>query len=138
METTDKNLKKGAGRFNPHAVIEEIGEAQKRDVPVFNIGDTVKVSVRILDEKAKDAKKEQKERIQIFEGIVIARGGRGHAKSFKVRRVSYGIGVERTFPLYSPFIADVKIVRHGKVRRAKLFYLRDRVGKAAQVKERKF
>jgi len=111
-------------------VIKEIEEKQMKDVPVFNIGDTVKVHVKIKEGK--------RERIQVFEGIVIAKAGSGLNNSFKVRRVSFGIGVERTFLIHSPFIQKVEIARRGKVRRAKLFYLRDRVGKAAQVKEKRF
>jgi len=97
-------------------------------VPVFNIGDTIRVSVKIREGK--------RERLQAFEGIVIAKSGRGLTQTFKVRRVSFGIGVERTFLIHSPFIEKIQIVRHGQVRRAKLYYLRDRVGKAAQVKEK--
>ncbi len=78
----------------------------------------------------------ERERIQAFEGTVIAKNGAGVAASFTVRRVAYGVGVERVFPLHSPNVADIKVVRHGKVRRSKLYYLRDRVGKSAKVKER--
>ena len=99
----------------------------KADKPEVNIGDTVKVHVRI--------KEGEKERIQIFEGTVIAKNNSGIAETFTVRRVSYGVGVERVFPINSPFVEKVEIVRYGRVRRAKLFYLRDRVGKAAKVKE---
>ena len=102
-------------------------EQLKNEVPVLNIGDTVRVSVKI--------KEGNKERIQAFEGTVIAKKGSGVAETFTVRRVSYGVGVERVFPLHSPNVAAVTIVRHGKVRRSKLYYLRDRVGKAAKVKE---
>jgi len=109
-------------------IIESIEAAQLRDVPVFNIGDTIRVSVKIREGK--------RERLQAFEGIVIAVSGRGISKTFKVRRVSFGIGVERTFLMHSPFIEKIQIMRHGRVRRAKLYYLRDRVGKAAQVKEK--
>ena len=93
----------------------------------FEVGDTVKVHVKIREG--------EKERIQVFEGTVIARKGSGVAQTFTVRRVSYGVGVERVFPVHSPNVAKVEIVRTGKVRRAKLYYLRDRVGKAAKVKE---
>ena len=93
----------------------------------FNVGDTVKVSVNIREG--------ERERIQMFEGTVIARRGSGVAETFTVRRLSYGVGVERVFPLHSPNVVDVKVVRRGKVRRSKLYYLRDRVGKAAKVKE---
>jgi large subunit ribosomal protein L19 len=109
-------------------LIEAIEEKQLRDVPVFNIGDTIRVFVKIREGK--------RERLQAFEGIVIAVSGRGISKTFKVRRVSFGIGVERTFLIHSPFIEKIQIMRHGRVRRAKLYFLRDRVGKAAQVKEK--
>lgn len=99
----------------------------KSDAPVIEIGDTVKVSVKIREG--------DKERIQLFEGTVIARKGSGVSETFTVRRVSYGVGVERVFPVHSPNVAKVEVVRHGRVRRSKLYYLRDRVGKAAKVKE---
>ncbi len=99
----------------------------KEDAPVIKIGSTVKVHVKIREG--------ERERIQIFEGTVIARNNSGIAETFTVRRVSYGVGVERVFPVHSPNVAKVEIVRAGKVRRAKLYYLRDRVGKAAKVKE---
>ena len=94
----------------------------------FAIGDTVRVSVRI--------KEGERQRIQVFEGTVIAKKHGGVAETFTVRRTSYGVGVERVFPINSPNVEKVEIVRRGKVRRAKLYYLRDRVGKAAKVKER--
>ena len=100
----------------------------KSELPEFNVGDTVKVDVQI--------KEGNRERIQVFEGTVIARKGSGIAETFTVRKVSYGCGVERIFPVHSPSVKGVKVVRKGKVRRAKLNYLRDRVGKAAKVKER--
>ncbi|MCI6254453.1 50S ribosomal protein L19 [Eubacterium coprostanoligenes] len=99
----------------------------KTEVPKFNIGDTVKVSVNIREG--------QRERIQNFEGTVIAKRGSGISETFTVRRVSYGVGIERVFPVHSPNVVDVQVIRTGKVRRAKLYYLRDRVGKAAKVKE---
>ncbi|HBA94176.1 MAG TPA: 50S ribosomal protein L19 [Ruminococcaceae bacterium] len=99
----------------------------KAEVPQFSIGDTVRVSVNIREG--------QRERIQNFEGTVIAKRGSGVSETFTVRRVSYGVGIERVFPLHSPNVVDVKVVRYGKVRRAKLYYLRDRVGKSAKVKE---
>lgn len=102
-------------------------DSLKADAPQFNIGDTVKVHVKIREG--------EKERIQVFEGTVIARKGSGVAETFTVRRLSYGVGVERVFPVHSPNVAKVEIVRAGKVRRAKLYYLRGRVGKAAKVKE---
>lgn len=102
-------------------------ECLKKEVPVIKIGSTVKVHVRI--------KEGDRERIQIFEGTVIAKNNSGIAETFTVRRVSYGVGVERVFPVHSPNVAKVELVRNGRVRRAKLYYLRDRVGKAAKVKE---
>lgn len=109
-------------------IIEQIEkENLKSIVPSFNVGDTVKVSFKVIEGT--------KERIQAFEGIVIAKRNSGIRETFTVRRVSYGIGVERTFPLHSPKVADIKVVRKGKVRRAKLYYLRDLTGKAAKVQE---
>lgn len=102
-------------------------ESVKEQAPQFSVGDTVRVSVNIREG--------ERERIQQFEGTVIARKGSGVGETFTVRRVSYGVGVERVFPLQSPNVKDVAIVRKGRVRRAKLYYLRDRVGKAAKVKE---
>ena len=99
----------------------------KQDVPAFNIGDTVKVHVRI--------KEGDKSRIQVSEGTVIAKKHGGIQETFTVRRIAYGCGMERVFPLHSPVVDKVEVVRKGKVRRAKLYYLRDRVGKAAKVKE---
>lgn len=100
----------------------------KKELPKFNIGDTIKISVNIREG--------ERERIQMFEGTVIARNGSGISETFTVRRVSYGVGVERVFPINSPNVKDIKVIREGKVRRSKLYYLRDRVGKAAKVKEK--
>ena len=102
-------------------------DCTKAETPKFEIGDTVKVSVNIREGS--------RERIQMFEGTVIAKKGSGVSETFTVRRVSYGVGIERVFPLHSPNVVDIKVIRSGKVRRAKLYYLRDRVGKAAKVKE---
>lgn len=102
-------------------------EQLRNDLPNFNVGDTVKVYVKI--------KEGTRERIQMFEGTVIKKQNGGLRETFTVRRVAYGTGVERTFPMNSPIIDKMEVVRKGKVRRAKLFYLRDRVGKAAKVKE---
>ena len=99
----------------------------KAKVPQFRVGDTVKVSNRI--------KEGNRERTQIFEGTVIKIQGTGARKTFTVRKLSIGVGVEKTFPIHSPNVEDVKVVRYGKVRRAKLYYLRERTGKAARVKE---
>ena len=103
-------------------------EQIKTEVPVIRIGDTIRIHNKI--------KEGNKERIQMFEVTVIAKHGGGISETFTVRRVSYGCGVEKTFPLHSPNVAKVDIVRVGKVRRAKLYYLRDRVGKSSKVKER--
>ena len=100
----------------------------KENQPEVAIGDTVKVHLKV--------KEGNRERIQVFEGTVIAKKHGGIEETFTVRRVSYGVGVEKVFPVHSPAIEKVELVRHGKVRRAKLYYLRDRVGKAAKVKER--
>lgn len=102
--------------------------SMKEELPKFNIGDTVRVHVNIREG--------ERERIQMFEGTVIARRGGGVAETFTVRRVSYGVGVERVFPINSPNVRGVDVIRRGKVRRSKLYYLRDRVGKAAKVKEK--
>ncbi len=103
-------------------------EQLKDNAPQFNVGDTVRVHNKI--------KEGNRERIQLFEGTVIAKKNGGISETFTVRRVSYGVGVEKTFPLHSPNVEKVEIIRRGKVRRAKLYYLRDRVGKSAKVKER--
>lgn len=102
-------------------------EQLKNDITKFNVGDTVKVHVKV--------KEGNRERIQMFEGTVIKRQNGGLRETFTVRRVAYGVGVERTFPVHSPMIDKIDVVRRGKVRRAKLYYLRNRVGKAAKVKE---
>ena len=99
----------------------------KEDAPQVKIGQTVKVHVKIREG--------ERERIQVFEGTVIARNNSGIAETFTVRRVSYGVGVERVFPVHSPNVAKVEVVRNGRVRRAKLYYLRDRVGKASKLME---
>ncbi len=106
-----------------------VNEQLKTEVPQFEIGDSVKVYVRI--------KEGEKTRTQMFDGTVIARHGGGISETFTVRRVSYGVGVEKTFPIHSPNVEKVEVYRQGKVRRAKLYYLRGRVGKAAKVKEKK-
>jgi len=101
-------------------------EGMKESIPEFNIGDTVVVTVRI--------KEGDKERLQAFEGVVIARKNGGIRETFTVRKISYGVGVEKTFPIHSPKIANIKVVRSGKPRRAKLYYVRELTGKAAKVK----
>ena len=105
-----------------------VSEQIKSEIPSFNVGDTVKVFNKI--------KEGSRERVQLFEGTVIAKHGGGISETFTVRRVSYGVGVERVFPIHSPNVKGVKLVRKGHVRRAKLYYLRDRVGKAAKIRER--
>ena len=102
-------------------------DSLKAEKPAFEIGDTIRVDVKIREG--------ERERIQAFEGTVIAKNGSGVSETFTVRRVAYGVGVERVFPVNSPNVAKVETVRRGKVRRSKLYYLRDRVGKAAKVKE---
>ena len=109
-------------------IIKNIKAAQmKQSVPEFRVGDTVKVSAKI--------KEGNRERIQVFEGTVIKRQGGSNRETFTVRKLSNGVGVEKTWPLHSPFVEDITVVRRGKARRAKLFYLRGRIGKAAKVKE---
>ena len=103
-------------------------EQLKETLPKFEVGDTVRVSNRI--------KEGNRERIQLFDGTVIAKRGGGISETFTVRRISYGCGVEKTFPLHSPNVGDIQVIRVGKVRRAKLYYLRDRIGKASKVKEK--
>ena len=102
-------------------------DSVKTEIPQFDIGDTVRIDVNIREG--------ERERIQVFEGTVIARKGSGISETFTVRRISYGVGVERVFPLHSPNVKGVTVVRKGRVRRAKLYFLRDRIGKAAKVKE---
>ena len=99
------------------------------DVPAFSPGDTVKVHVRVVEGS--------RERIQVFQGVVIRRQGSGIRETFTVRKVSFGVGVERTFPVHSPILARIEVVTRGDVRRAKLYYLRGRVGKAAKIKEKR-
>ncbi len=111
-----------------HKLIEEITKEQLRtDLPDFRPGDTVKVHVKVVEGT--------RERIQVYEGVVIKRRGGGISESFTVRKISYSVGVERVFPLHTPRIAKLEIVRHGKVRRAKLYYLRNLRGKKARIKE---
>lgn len=110
-------------------IIRELENEQiKKVVPEFKVGDTVRVSAKIVEGT--------KERIQVFEGVVLKRQNGGIRETFTVRRLSYGVGVEKTWPLHSPRVENIEVVRRGVVRRAKLFYLRDRIGKAAKVKEK--
>jgi len=112
-----------------HEIIRSIESAQLRtDIPEFRVGDTVRVFVKVVEGS--------RERLQAFEGVVIARRNGSVRETFTVRRTSYGVGVERTFPLHSPRLDRIMVVRRGKVRRAKLYYLRELSGKAAKVKER--
>ena len=110
--------------------VKVVEEGYKKEIPRFGIGDTVSVSMRI--------KEGEKERVQIFTGIVIGRRGTGTRETFMVRKISYGIGAEKIFPLHSPLIENIKVIKEGAVRRAKLYYLRDKKGKAAKVKEKGF
>ena len=112
-----------------HAFIETQKEFMRTDIPPFRAGDTLRVNVRV--------KEGDKERIQAFEGVCIARRGSGVSETFTVRKVSNGVGVERIFPVHSPMIADLAVVRRGQVRRAKLYYLRRLSGKATRIRERK-
>ena len=110
--------------------VDQIESAYVRDdIPDFAPGDTVRVNVRVVEGG--------RERVQIFEGVVIARNGGGARASFTVRKLSFGVGVERIFPLHAPIIQSIEVVRRGDVRRAKLYYLRDRVGKAARIREKR-
>ncbi len=109
-------------------IIQEVTKAQLRtDIPAFRPGDTVRVHVKVIEGT--------RERIQVFEGVIIKRRGSGISETFTARKVSYGVGVERTFPLHSPKIDKIEVMRRGKVRRAKLYYLRALRGKAARIKE---
>jgi large subunit ribosomal protein L19 len=110
-------------------IIKMIEQQQiKENIPDFNVGDTIQVHYKI--------KEGQRERVQVFEGVVIKRQGGGIRETFTVRRISYGVGVERTFPLHSPRIEKIVVTRKGRIRRSKLYYLRGRQGKAAKVKEK--
>ncbi|MCK4539348.1 MAG: 50S ribosomal protein L19 [Candidatus Krumholzibacteria bacterium] len=111
-------------------ILDQISARQMKDsVPDFHVGDTVKIDVKVVEGK--------RERIQLFQGTVIQRKGGGIGETFTVRKISGGIGVERVFPLHSPNLAGIKVIRQGKVRRAKLFYLRDLKGKAARIKDKR-
>ncbi len=111
-------------------LIREIEKKQlKEDLPHFSAGDSVRVHVKVVEGG--------RERVQVYEGVVIRRQGSGARETFTVRRVTYGIGVERIFPVHSPSIDRIEVTKHGKVRRAKLYYLRKRTGKAARIRERR-
>jgi len=131
---------------NIGAILDGISKSQRKDdITDFCVGDTVKVHVKIVEKTAakkgkmgqKKGKTEVKERVQVFKGIVIRRKGGGISETFTVRKVSYGEGVERIFPLHSPNVIKIEVARQGAVRRAKLYYLRERIGKSAKVKEKK-
>src|ERR1700735_574110 len=113
--------------MNPTDLVDRA--SLRDDIPAFRPGDTLKVHVRVVEGN--------RERIQVFQGAVVRRQGSGARETFSVRKVSFGVGVERTFPVHSPIIAKIEVVTEGDVRRAKLYYLRDRVGKAAKIKERR-
>jgi large subunit ribosomal protein L19 len=111
-------------------IIEDVEQSYLRDdIPDFSPGDTVRVHVRVVEGG--------RERIQVFEGVVIARSGAGVRETFTVRKVAFGVGVERIFPIHAPIVSTVEVVRRGAVRRAKLYYLRERVGKATRIKEKR-
>src|ERR1700731_3624534 len=120
---------KGIQKMNP--VIRKLHEAQlRKDLPEFRAGDTIKVHVRLMEGEGEKVK----ERLQAFEGVVISKKGRASSATFTVRRVSFGVGIERIFPLHSPTISSIDVVGRGKVRRARLYYLRELKGKAARIK----
>lgn len=120
----------GEGEKTMQNIIADITKEQLRnDIPEFRAGDTVRLHVRIVEGS--------RERIQLFEGVVIKRRGGGISETFTVRKISYGVGVERTFPVHTPKIEKIDVIRRGKVRRAKLYYLRSLRGKAARIKERR-
>jgi large subunit ribosomal protein L19 len=113
--------------MNPTDLVDRA--SLRDDIPEFAPGDTLKVHVKVVEGN--------KQRVQVFQGVVIARQGDGLRETFKVRKVSYGVGVERTFPVHTPTVEKIEVVTRGDVRRAKLYYLRDRVGKAAKIKEKR-
>jgi large subunit ribosomal protein L19 len=113
--------------MNPTDLVDKL--SLREDVPAFGPGDTLRVHVRVVEGN--------RERVQVFEGFVLRRQGGGIRETFTVRKLSFGVGVERTFPLHSPMLAKIEVVTRGDVRRAKLYYMRDRIGKAAKVKEKR-
>jgi len=118
--------------------LDDVTKDQLRDdIPEFREGDTVRVNVRVVDYKETKKGVEKRERLQAYEGIVIARHNKGISSTFTVRKISSGVGVERVFPLHSPMLESIKVVRRGHVRRAKLYYLRALRGKAARIRERR-
>lgn len=120
-------------------LLDKIAQKQLNpNIPEFRVGDTVRVDVKIIefDDKGKGKKEQKRERIQAFEGLVLARKGSGIAETFTVRKVSSGVGVERIFPLHSPIIAKITVIRRGRVRRAKLYFIREKIGRF-KIKERR-
>lgn len=113
--------------MNPTDLVDR--DSLRDDIPTFSPGDTVKVNVRVVEGT--------RERVQAFQGVVIRRQGSGVRETFSVRKISFGVGVERTFPVHSPVLAGIEVVTHGAVRRSKLYYLRDLTGKAAKIKEKR-
>ena len=113
--------------MNPTDIIDR--DSLREDIPEFRPGDTVKVHVRVVEGN--------RQRVQVFQGAVVKRQGTGVRETFTVRKVSFGVGVERTFPVHSPVIARIEVITRGDVRRAKLYYLRDRIGKRAKIKEKR-
>ena len=126
MEAGTHNTKKGVNEMDKIKAIE--AKYAKKDVQQFSVGDTIKVFIRIIEE--------DKQRLQAFEGVVIAKKGSGAGEAFTVRRVSYGEGLERTFCIHAPSIDKIELIRHGRIRRAKLYYLRKKVGKGAMIEEK--
>lgn len=122
-----KNYERRKG-MNYNIIRDLEREAIKKDLPSFNVGDTVRVSIRITEGK--------RDRLQVFGGLVIKKQGGGVSERFTVRKLSGNVGVEKTFPMHSPKVEEIEVVRHGKARRARLFYIRDRVGKSAKVREK--
>lgn len=119
--------------------LDDVTKDQLRDdIPSFREGDTVRVNVRLIDFKDTKQGVVRTERLQAYEGVVIARHNKGISSSFTVRKISNSVGVERVFPLHSPMLESITVVRHGRVRRAKLYYLRDLRGKAARIRERRY
>lgn len=119
--------------------LDDVTKDQLRDdIPAFREGDTVRVNVRLIDFKDTKNGVVKTERLQAYEGVVIARHNKGISSSFTVRKISNNVGVERIFPLHSPMLESITVVRHGRVRRAKLYYLRDLRGKAARIRERRY
>jgi len=119
--------------------LDDVTKDQLRsDIPDFREGDTVRVNVRVVDFKESKKGVERRERLQAYEGVVIARHNNGISSSFTVRKISNGVGVERVFPLHSPMLESISVTRRGRVRRAKLYYLRELRGKAARIRERRY